>query len=310
MSPVKRSHAKSFVHSYTFGLSGDAKDIMAYFVASAFQKVYMQTTGQILTLGFGVISPFFRKLFDKWKIQPLIFSREEYKSAASALTQEKFSDADREQLQRLLGSFSDQVLEGVGVSRGMNLEKAKTLIDSSPHTSDEAIVRGFIDGVKYRGEVLEEICGKEEEATTEKPKKSKESNVLKRVSLSTYLKAIEQENKKKGLKVSTKASIFSVLMGGDEKSWDMDEEDKKMRIECKLPVVALVTASGPIVERSSRSPVNPGQSSIAAVKLEKELRRLRKDPVVKAVVWRVCRQLQYQELSENGLESMQVDEVQ
>eukprot|EP01025_Chloroclados_australasicus_P041620 TRINITY_DN4419_c0_g1_i3.p1 TRINITY_DN4419_c0_g1~~TRINITY_DN4419_c0_g1_i3.p1 ORF type:complete len:707 (+),score=101.65 TRINITY_DN4419_c0_g1_i3:1-2121(+) len=283
---TKGSAVPSCVHTYTLGSMGGATDIISYYVAPAFQKVYMQGSGQVITLGFGVISPFFRRFLDKWKIEPLIFSREEYKSAASGLTQEKFSDPDRDQISNLLGSFTKQVIEGIGQSRGMNLEKAQQFIDNAPHSGDEAIVRGFLDGLKYRSEVIEEICGKEEPITDDTKKKSKkqDSKVLKRVSLSTYLKVLKREDAKKGLKATTKATFMDLLRGGDTKQGVQEEEDKKMMIQCKLPVVALITASGPINARSSKSPAG---SAISGTRMEKVLRRLRKDPAVKAVVLRV-----------------------
>lgn len=52
---------------------------------------------------------FLRGLLDSYKVKPVFFAREEYKSAAAVFTHKGYTSAHREQAASLIGDIADQV---------------------------------------------------------------------------------------------------------------------------------------------------------------------------------------------------------
>jgi protease IV len=74
-------------------------------------QVYLQPSGQLFFAGLATATPFVRGFLDKWKVDPLFFTRCEYKNAANVFTQSGFTDAHREASQSLLASMSSQITQ-------------------------------------------------------------------------------------------------------------------------------------------------------------------------------------------------------
>lgn len=63
-------------------LAGEFSDSnTSYYLASAFDKIYLQPCGDLNLLGYKVNSPFLRSLFDRLGILPQFVQRKEYKNA-------------------------------------------------------------------------------------------------------------------------------------------------------------------------------------------------------------------------------------
>jgi len=65
-----------------FGEAG-ANGTITYYLATAFERVYMQPSGLLSVSGLASSTPFLRALFDRWHVRPLFLAREEFKSVAN-----------------------------------------------------------------------------------------------------------------------------------------------------------------------------------------------------------------------------------
>ena len=65
-----------------FGEAG-ANGTITYYLASAFERVYMQPSGLLSMSGLASSTPFLRSLFDRWNVKPIFLAREEFKNVAN-----------------------------------------------------------------------------------------------------------------------------------------------------------------------------------------------------------------------------------
>jgi hypothetical protein len=80
-----------------------------YYLASAFDKIFMQPSGLVGLIGVSMQSLFFKDFLAKIGVQAQIFNYHEYKNAVNMLTESSFTDAHREQSQRLTDGMFELV---------------------------------------------------------------------------------------------------------------------------------------------------------------------------------------------------------
>jgi protease-4 len=135
----------------TFGETGAGT--VPYYLASAFEKVYLQPSGDVGLTGVALSEPFFKDALDKVGIQPSFVKRHEYKTAPNSFTESGYTTAHEESSQRLVASIGEQVVAGVAQSRGLAEETVRELIDKGPLLGTEALEAGLVDRLGYRDEV-------------------------------------------------------------------------------------------------------------------------------------------------------------
>lgn len=131
----------------------------AYFLASAFEKVYVQPSGDVGLTGLAYVSPFLQGTLDKLGVVAQMEGRYEYKNAVNTFTESSYTAAHREALRALMEAHFDQIVAGLAEGRGLAPRRVEALIDDGPFFGQEAVEAGLIDGLKYRDEVYAEISG-------------------------------------------------------------------------------------------------------------------------------------------------------
>ncbi|MDY7093038.1 MAG: signal peptide peptidase SppA [Acidobacteriota bacterium] len=137
--------------SETFGEFSAANN--AYYLATGFDQIYLQPSGDIGLTGLIAESPFLRGTLDKLGVQPRMDHRYEYKNAMNTFTEEQLTEPHREAMQALLDSWFDQMVEGIAEAREMSPEEVRQLVDRGPFLGQEAMTAGLVDGLAYRDEV-------------------------------------------------------------------------------------------------------------------------------------------------------------
>lgn len=143
---------KTVVYAPTLGETGGG--LSSYYLASAFDEIWLQPTGGIGTAGVFLEAPYLRNALEKIGIRPSFEARYEYKTGADMMSGEKMSDFERKNLKSLLGSFMDQIASDVAAARNIPAAKAKKILTSGPYDADEALKLKLIDRVEY-ADVLE-----------------------------------------------------------------------------------------------------------------------------------------------------------
>ena len=128
-----------------------------YYLAAAFDEVWLQPLGTVGLIGLHSQTPFFRNALDKLGIVPSFAHREEYKTAMNSFTESAMTPPQREELDDLLGGTEDQIVRGIAAGRNLPEERVIQLIDQGPLTAEQAKKDGLVDHIGYLDEAAARV---------------------------------------------------------------------------------------------------------------------------------------------------------
>ena len=127
-----------------------------YYLATAFEKIWLQPSGDLGLTGIAVERLFLRGLLDKVGADFQVAKRREFKSAAEQLTETRFSEPARQATERMTASITEQLVQEIADRRGISRDKVAELIDGGPYLAARAQAEGLVDQLGYRDEVYAE----------------------------------------------------------------------------------------------------------------------------------------------------------
>jgi protease IV len=151
---VKRfteSGKPTFAWAETFGEF--AAGNLPYYLATAFETIYLQPSGDLGLTGLAVERVFLRGTLDKLGVTMEVAARHEYKSAAEQLTERGFSDPAREATTRIAESVTEQLTEAIARRAKVDSAEANRLVNGGPYSAEQALAAGLVDALGYRDEV-------------------------------------------------------------------------------------------------------------------------------------------------------------
>jgi signal peptide peptidase sppA, 36K type len=146
---------KAYIFSAGFGSFGGGTS--EYYLASAFDEIWMQPNTDLGLTGIAMEVPFFRKLLDKVGIKPEFYARHEYKNAMASVLDERMSEPFRQEMLRLGGTILAQTVSDISVARGLSEKDVNRLINRAPLFAAEALEAKLIDRIGYEPELFDEI---------------------------------------------------------------------------------------------------------------------------------------------------------
>ena len=150
---TKKKFAVAF--SETLGEFGPATGM--YYLASAFDEIWLQPSGDVGLTGIRMESQFFRGAFDKLGLLPRMDHRYEYKNAMNQYTEKSFTPAHREAMTKVKDSWFQQAVRGIAQGRKMSEDEVRAAIDKGPYLGKEALQANLVDGMGYRDEVFARV---------------------------------------------------------------------------------------------------------------------------------------------------------
>ncbi len=139
----------------------EALDNKSYYLASACDQIYLPPGGVFMVTGLEVTTEYYAGLLDKVGVLPDMEHVGDFKSAVEPFERDGPSDAASLATEALLDGLYGQLVAGIAEGRELSVEAVTALVDSPPITPDAALAAGLIDGLKYRDEVAEGICGED-----------------------------------------------------------------------------------------------------------------------------------------------------
>ncbi|MDA0712097.1 MAG: S49 family peptidase, partial [bacterium] len=124
----RQSGKPTAVFAETFGEGGNG----AYYLASAFDKIYLQPSGDVGLMGLRAEHPFVKGLLDSIDVIPRMAGRHEYKNAMNLFTEDHFTDAHREATEAMLQSMYGQIVRDLAVALDRTPDRIKELMDQGP----------------------------------------------------------------------------------------------------------------------------------------------------------------------------------
>ncbi len=146
---------KTYAYADTFGFESSGDN--AYYLATAFDEIWMQPSGDWGLFGVLIQTPFMRELLDKIGIKPIFSAREEYKNAFSFLTEKTYQNAEKESLKKLIDGIFDQKLDAIADDRKMPVGDLRQLSDQSPLSAGAALAKNLIDSAGYAPQLRNKI---------------------------------------------------------------------------------------------------------------------------------------------------------
>jgi len=145
----------TIAYNDTFGEWGPANG--AYYLATAFDEVYVQPSGDLGLTGLRYETMFLRGVFDKLGAEPILDHRYEFKNAKNVYTETEFTESHEFALRAVMDSQFDQLLSGVAEGREMSDEDVRTLVDRGPYYGQEVLAAGLVDDLLYRDQIYDRI---------------------------------------------------------------------------------------------------------------------------------------------------------
>jgi protease-4 len=155
---VKAFRAKgkrAVAYADSFGETGNGTG--AYYLASAFDEIYIQPSGDVALTGIAFETPFARDAFAKLGVAPRYSKRMEYKNAVNTYTDQEYTAPHREATERFSASLFGQIVRGVAEGRKLTEDQVRALIDDAPLLGKQALAAKLVDGLRYRDEVFDDL---------------------------------------------------------------------------------------------------------------------------------------------------------
>jgi protease-4 len=154
---VQRFRAKkkfAIAFAETFGEVGPGNK--SYYLATAFDHIYLQPSGDIGLTGLMLESPFLTGTLQKLGVPFHGDHRYEYKSALNTFTEKQYTPAEREENTAILKSWFTQMQDGICDARHIPKDQWQSLVDQGPYLGKEGLDAKLVDGLAYRDDVYDQ----------------------------------------------------------------------------------------------------------------------------------------------------------
>ena len=133
----------------------------AYYLATAADKIYLNPEGMVDLHGMASQVMFYKHLLEKLDVEMQIVRgpNNRFKSAVEPYFLDKMSEANREQMDKLLGSVWGEILASISQSRNISVEQLNQIANQMETFSDaqKAMEYNLVDGLMYKDEMLAEL---------------------------------------------------------------------------------------------------------------------------------------------------------
>ncbi len=151
VTAFRESGKPTVAYAETFGEFGPGNG--AYYLATAFDRIYLQPSGDIGLTGLTAESTFVSGTLEKLGISPRMDHRYEYKNALNMFTEKKYTQPHREATLQIIESQFGQIVQGIAAGRALEVDAVRTLVDRGPFLGKQALAENLVDGLAYRDEV-------------------------------------------------------------------------------------------------------------------------------------------------------------
>jgi protease IV len=150
-----RAHKKfAIAYSETFGEFGPGNG--SYYLATSFNQIYLQPSGDIGLTGIIVETPFIKGTLSKLGMSFHGDHRYEFKNFYNVFTETKYTAAHKEAEAALMNSWFGQIKDGICQARHMAPESFQSVVDGAPYLGKEAVDAKLVDGLAYRDQVYDQ----------------------------------------------------------------------------------------------------------------------------------------------------------
>ncbi len=220
------------------------------YIASAANEIFIDPFGEIFMPGLATEPMFYAGAFQKYGIGVQVTRVGKYKSYVEPYIRQDMSPENREQTQKLLDDLWGSLTKDVAQSRGISVAELQNVVDTEGMIrADQALQAKLVTKLGYRDEVYQELKKRTGRISPNTP--------FKQISLAEYSSTLQDDHPA----ADTAAGPVAGPHHGD--------------------AIGVVYAEGAIVDGRGE------QDDIGAERFSRELRRMRENSDIKAIVLRV-----------------------
>ena len=132
-------------------------------LATACDSVFQMPTGYVELTGITVEAEFLHNTLEKLGINPNLHKIEAHKSAAEIVQRTDFSKESREEIERILGSRYDFIVETLASDRNLDISDIERLYDQGLMRPPQIVEAGLVDGLLYWDQFEDRLKGDHDE---------------------------------------------------------------------------------------------------------------------------------------------------
>ncbi|MEQ9229426.1 MAG: signal peptide peptidase SppA, partial [Cyclobacteriaceae bacterium] len=196
-----------FVYAY-----GEYISEADYYVASAADSVFLNPEGALEFNGLSANIMFYKGLFDKLEVEPVIFrpASNKFKSYVEPYTRKDMSEENKLQYSELLNSVYDFYLSEVSLTRNIDASILEDISDNMKiNYAQDAAEYGLIDQVVYEDEV---------KAKLRKKLDVEEDRKINFMGISKYAQVVKSKVEGKKEKIAIIVANGAIVPSGDDES--------------------------------------------------------------------------------------------
>lgn len=232
---------------YAFIEIGNEND---YYLALPADSIFLAREGLIEMNGFSVSALFLKGLFDKIGIEYYVQQYEDFKSAGETFSRTRFSDSARLVYRNIIHQIYDNFVEEVAEYRKISKQKVADVLRRGVYSADSLLALKFVDSLLNDNQAKEFI----------------KKRILK-----------DKYNPD-----SAKGNVNFIPVA----SYIESEEFQKLGNVDRENAIAIVYASGPIIQRVQKNPFEM-DLIIEPSDFIKNLKKARDDKKIKAIIIRI-----------------------
>ena len=146
-----------FTTAYSVSYGDGGSGLTRYYLASAFDTIWMQPIGIVSISGFNAEMPYFKELLDKVGVKGHFLQRKEYKTAMENITNSSMSKYNRETLETIIDDFYNEIGSDIAENREIDKDVFFELMDKGLFVDVDAQETGLVDRLGYGDMVVSEI---------------------------------------------------------------------------------------------------------------------------------------------------------
>jgi protease-4 len=137
--------AGKFVECYMESVGEGSNGTLAYYLATACDRLEMAPSGDVNLLGLYAEGTFLKGSLAKLKVDPQFHHVGLYKSFSETYTESHWTAPAAEAINAVLDSSFDQIVTAIAEARKLPAGTVRALVDGAPYTAPEAVAKGLID---------------------------------------------------------------------------------------------------------------------------------------------------------------------
>ncbi len=147
VSRFRKAGKRTYIYADSYG--GYGGGMGDYYLASAFDEIWLQPVGMVSAGGMAAEVPFVRGLLDKVGVDTQFSHQGIYKSAPESLTETQMSAPHREMMESIITDITGQMIDGMADARGLYPEDMRKLVNASPYGEKDAVRLKLVDHIGY-----------------------------------------------------------------------------------------------------------------------------------------------------------------